>query len=211
MRRWEHMGGRETVGGGFPSPLLLKECFMETVPVNLGLRSYPTCIGSNLLGDVGRLLQERQLAAGRVAVTTDEEWRSLCALLGRDEVAALDWLDAIGARATVVNSPESIRNCYRARMLPRQRAGDRKARPLVDVSARRIRHVVASSVETRRGRPTSEERRIDRARPHQFTTGRDSGRAARRHTCMQTGRARSAHGHVVPCHRKPSRSCWCGR
>ena len=44
---------------------------METVPVNLGSRSYPICIGTNLLGDLGRLLQERQLSAGRVAVTTD--------------------------------------------------------------------------------------------------------------------------------------------
>ncbi|MEW6300980.1 MAG: 3-dehydroquinate synthase [Thermodesulfobacteriota bacterium] len=44
---------------------------METVTVNLGPRSYPIYVGAGLLNDLGTLLQERQLAAGRVAVVTD--------------------------------------------------------------------------------------------------------------------------------------------
>lgn len=44
---------------------------METVTVNLGSRSYPICIGTGLLADLGKLLQERQYRAGRVAVVTD--------------------------------------------------------------------------------------------------------------------------------------------
>lgn len=43
---------------------------METVTVNLGSRSYPICIGADVLGELGRLLHERQLS-GRVGVVTD--------------------------------------------------------------------------------------------------------------------------------------------
>lgn len=44
---------------------------METITVNLGSRSYPIHVGPGLLADLGKLLQERQLTAMRVAVVTD--------------------------------------------------------------------------------------------------------------------------------------------
>lgn len=44
---------------------------METVTVNLGPRSYPILIGSDLLANVGGLLREQGLRPGPVAIVTD--------------------------------------------------------------------------------------------------------------------------------------------
>lgn len=44
---------------------------METVTVNLGSRSYPILIGTDLLANVGCLLRQQDLRAGSAAVVTD--------------------------------------------------------------------------------------------------------------------------------------------
>lgn len=44
---------------------------METITVNLGLRSYPIVIGTGILADLGRFLRGQNLRNSRVAVVTD--------------------------------------------------------------------------------------------------------------------------------------------
>jgi 3-dehydroquinate synthase len=72
---------------------------METVTVNLGPRSYPICVGQHLLTEIGRLLRERHLQAGRIAVVTD----SIVAKLYRDTV--VEALHSAGFDPFVVEFP----------------------------------------------------------------------------------------------------------
>lgn len=72
---------------------------METVTVNLGPRSYPILIGQHLLTAIGRLLRERNLRAGRIAVVTD----SIVGKLYRDPVVGA--LTSAGFEPFVVEIP----------------------------------------------------------------------------------------------------------
>src|SRR5215510_13354026 len=72
---------------------------METVTVNLGPRSYPICLGRGLLSDLGALLREQHLTAGRVAVVTD----SVVGKIYRERVVAT--LAAAGFDVRVIEIP----------------------------------------------------------------------------------------------------------
>lgn len=58
---------------------------METVTVNLAARSYPICIGTGILAELGQLLRRQQLTAPRVALVTD----SIVGKLYKEKVAQI--------------------------------------------------------------------------------------------------------------------------
>jgi len=72
---------------------------METVTVNLGSRSYPICIGRDLLAEVGPMLRAHHFPVGRAAVVTD----SIVGKLYRDRI--VETLEAAGFDPFVVEIP----------------------------------------------------------------------------------------------------------